>query len=559
MDAAPLEGSVEGASGTPLPGSATRGRSQLWAVTAIMGIGVLLRSVQYFGRPSMWFDELAVALNIQRHALGELVSRPLDFFQVAPAGFLALVKLSTGPLGVNELGLRLVPWLSSLAALVLFWRVATRFLAGAPLLVGLLLFGVSPALVWYGNNVKPYAGDVAFTLLLVLLGLRLRERPGDVRGALVSGLVGGLSLLLSFPAVVTAAVVGAILTVDWLRSHPRKPFVPLVALAVPWGIAAAAAVGLAQRLRAADADVYMRRFWAQDFLPAPWHGLDALLWLPERLFSILGFQLLFIAREWSFGQVFVSLCAVLACAGVVDAFRRSPVQAGLLLAPTLAAILASSARLLPFGLRVSLYAGWPLQLAVVIGLQWLASAFPRRRRLALGLASTVAAIPAVLVAVFHPPYHHQETRPVLAALARQWRPGDRLYVYPGAGYAVDFYGAPLGLTGGIVGGCHREDPRAYFREIDPLRGAARVWFVYSHSARGFREPEVIRSYLETIGRERAHIPDPYGLTGQSEAAAYLYDLSEPARLAAANWETHRFPDPFTDGPRDFCDGTRIGR
>jgi len=52
-----------------------------------------------------------------------------------------------GVLGVNELGLRLVPWLSGLVALVLFWRVATRFLVGIPLLAALLLFAVSPRLV----------------------------------------------------------------------------------------------------------------------------------------------------------------------------------------------------------------------------------------------------------------------------------------------------------------------------------------------------------------------------------------------------------------------------
>src|SRR5262245_33950997 len=280
-------------------------RLQTTAVVALLLLGALLRSVQYFARTSLSFDELAVALNVQRHPLGELMFRPLDFFQVAPPGFLALVKLSTELLGVNEEALRLLPWLCSLAALPLFWRVATRFLAGVPLLLALLLFAFSPSQVWYSNNLKPYAGDVTFTLLLVLFGLRFRERPGDVRAAFAGGVVGGLSLLLSFPAVVTAAVVMAILLGEWLRNRPRPPLTPLLALGLPWGIAALAAAGLALRLQTVEGSAYMRRFWAQDFFPAPWHGLDALLWLPDRLFSILGFQLLFIGREWTFGQVFV--------------------------------------------------------------------------------------------------------------------------------------------------------------------------------------------------------------------------------------------------------------
>ncbi|HZW88117.1 MAG TPA: glycosyltransferase family 39 protein, partial [Myxococcaceae bacterium] len=174
-----------------MPDSAGRARLHRRTVATILVLGALVRSVQYFGRPSMWFDELAIALNIQRHSLGELVTHPLDFFQVAPAGFLTVVKLSSQLVGMSEFGLRLFPWLCGLAALPLFWRVAIRFLAGVPLLVALVLFAVSPSLVWYGSNVKPYAGDVAFTLLVVLLGLRFRERPEHVRAALTGGLVGG--------------------------------------------------------------------------------------------------------------------------------------------------------------------------------------------------------------------------------------------------------------------------------------------------------------------------------------------------------------------------------
>jgi len=67
---------------------------------------------------------------------------------------------------------------------------------------------------------------------------------------------------------------------------------------------------------------------------------------------------------------------------------------------------------------------------------------------------------------------------------------------------------------------------------------------------------VIRSYLATIGEEREHIADPTGATGQAEAAAYLYDLSNPTRLATATPESHRFPNPVTGERRDLCDGTR---
>lgn len=515
--------------------------------------------MEYLGRPSFWFDELAVVLNIQERGLADLVSRPLARFQMAPAAFLASVKVGSELLGMDEIGLRIVPWLSALAGVFLFWRVAVRMLAGAPLLLALSLFSVSPSLIWYSCNVKPYSGDVAATLLLVLLSLRFQERPQDRRSAVGAGAIGGAALFFSYPAVVAAGVLGLILAWRWLRDRPRGSPAPLLWLGTLWAIAALAAGLVSVPLTAGDAAAYMRRFWAQDFMPAPWEGLAGLLWIPDRLFAALGFHLLFIAREWAFGPFVAGACAALACLGVFASFRTSPWVAALIAAPTLSALLAAAVRLLPLGLRVSLHAGWPLALFAMAGLQALRRALPDRARWApVALGALVASVPAALVLVaYRPPFHHQESRPVLEELARRWRPGDTLFVYYGGRYAAEFYGRRLGLSGWDRSGCHRGEPRQYFREIDHLRGRARVWLFYTHAAEGYREPAVIRSYLETIGTERDRIPDPFGSLGQSEAAAYLYDLSDPGRLAAATWTTHRFPEPTTGGPRILCDGTWI--
>src|SRR5262245_22242892 len=130
-------------------------------LAAVLLLGAALRTVQYLARTSFWFDELALVLNVDRRSMAELLGRPLDDQQLAPLGFLAAIKGASVVLGVNELGLRLVPWLCALAGLVLAWRVARRVLGGPATLGLLLLFAVSPALTWYGSDVKPYAGDVS--------------------------------------------------------------------------------------------------------------------------------------------------------------------------------------------------------------------------------------------------------------------------------------------------------------------------------------------------------------------------------------------------------------
>jgi len=156
-----------------------------------------------------------------------------------------------------------------------------------------------------------------------------------------------------------------------------------------------------------------------------------------------------------------------------------------------------------------------------------------------------------------PPYRCQDTRPVLAALAQRWHDGDILYVYYGAREAMDFYGKRAGFKEWTAGECHREEPRAYFREVDQLRGHPRVWFFYTHSAVGYREPEGIRSYFETIGTEHERITSPSVADAQCYAVALLYDLSDTTRLAASKWDTYPVSDTRTGGLRILCDGTRV--
>jgi hypothetical protein len=152
----------------------------------------------------MWFDELAVALNVQQRSLSLLLSQPLEFFQIAPAGFLGAVKMTSGLLGVNALGLRLVPWLSGLASLLLFWRVAVRVLR-APLLAALLLFASAlPGVV--RQQPQALRGRCRRDPAARAAGTPSGERPttGARRWSEVWSSRGAVPLL---PAVPTAAVV----------------------------------------------------------------------------------------------------------------------------------------------------------------------------------------------------------------------------------------------------------------------------------------------------------------------------------------------------------------
>lgn len=510
------------------------------ALAAVVLGGLALRSIQYFAQVDMWHDELAVARNVTDRHLIDLVSRPLDHFQVAPAGFLAMVEFSTRIIGETVAGFRFWPWLAGLASVLLFWRVADRLASGWALAAGTAVFAFSPALVWYGSSVKPYGGDVAISLLLVWLALRHLERPDNVRGAVVAGSAGGAALLLSFPAVPTAALLGMLLVASWWIRRPRTSAVALGALGAGWAVGTALSAWAALRLLDPGTDQFMRNFWGDDFPPSG-NPVTAVAWFMPRFHHVFGHSLVFIPPSGPLLTFLVMFPAGLAVVGLITLAARREGRLALLLAPVLAAFGGAFAHLLPFDQRVGIHAVWPVLVLAAAALDAGERHDRRPWRVAAGVCAILLAAPlvaAVLVA-FRPPYFPSDDeaapRAVVERLAEELQDGDGLYVYTQARHDMAFYGRQAGITAWTQGERHYDDPRGYLREVDALRGHSRVWFFWVQLDRD--EPGWIREYLATIGHERRRIPD--GEPG--EAGAVLYDLSDPTRLAAARADTFALP------------------
>lgn len=530
-------------------------------VASCLVLGAALRTIQYNARVSLWLDELALAQNIVRKPVGDLLLEPLDYQQVAPGGFLALERLAFLIGGPSELALRFTPWLASLAALLLFWRIVRRIAgdAGASRSVplgALALAAVSPALIVYAAQTKQYSSDVAAVLALLWAGLEL---AGPRPRAWTAGLIGTLALLVSVPAVLTGGAIGLVLAWNAARRGvPRWPVV--LRTGALWTPAALLTVTLARVTLSPDTAAYMQAFWTRGFAPSPWTGVEALSWFPLALKNTLGFTLFwFLARE---EPVFDALTWVLALAALPGTWwlaARNGTAAAVVLAPVAAAVAAAAAHLLPLDTRVSLWLGPPLLILSAMGFAALGEALGGRLRMLPAAAlGVIALVPAVVVTlVMRPPYRSQDLRPILQAVAKQAGPDDAVYVYYGARQAIRFYGPRAGLVRWTEGSCHRGDTRAYYRELDRFRGSPRVWFIWTHALPRYREPDAIRSYLETIGRRVSSIDDdPEDLEGGAQAV--LYDLSDPARLARATAETHDVPPEDPDERHVPCGGPAGG-
>ena len=107
-------------------------------------------------------------------------------------------------------------------ALLLFWPLARRALGERAALWGLLFLALSQHLIYYSGEAKPYSSDAFWTVLLLLLLIRIEQKP-NARWPLVALTVAAiLAVWYSYPSVFLLAGAGApVIAVLWRRQQRR--------------------------------------------------------------------------------------------------------------------------------------------------------------------------------------------------------------------------------------------------------------------------------------------------------------------------------------------------
>jgi hypothetical protein len=178
----------------------------------LIGVGVVIRIVRLILPSPIWGDEAMLALNfLNRDYLG--LTHFLDNGQVAPVLFLWVERFVVHSLGTADWALRLVPFIASTGGLLLVWDFARRTVSplAAVLAVGILAVSVWP--VSMAATVKPYAGDLFWSALLLSLAARWYNRPDRLWP--LFGLVATVPIALasSYPAVFVAGGISLYLLV----------------------------------------------------------------------------------------------------------------------------------------------------------------------------------------------------------------------------------------------------------------------------------------------------------------------------------------------------------
>ncbi len=185
-----------GAASTALRPAARWGTPAAW-VNALVLLGLALRAFGYLRDPSMWHDEAAAVLNVLGKNFAEMLG-PLFCNNPSPPLFLWAERAVVLILGDSTYALRLLPFLASAVALVLFVRIARDLLAPAAVPWAVFLFAINDHLLWHASEAKPYSIDVLGATVLLLAWSRGRGLSFG-RRLLWFGLPAPLIIWASYP------------------------------------------------------------------------------------------------------------------------------------------------------------------------------------------------------------------------------------------------------------------------------------------------------------------------------------------------------------------------
>lgn len=511
-----------------------------WVTLAALAVGVVVRLEQYAANPSIWVDEAAIARNVLDRQPRQLFD-VLDYGQVAPPGFLLAVKLSVLMCGSSEYALRVVPFVAGLVSLGMFLVVARSVLRPVGAVVATLMFSLAIPFVLFAANLKPYSSDVLVTLFVTTVVFRLQRSVLTRRSALAFALVSVPLLFCSQVAVFSLTAAGVVIAVDvFVRRRADRWY--RVAVVVFWALAVVATVGYGAWSMTTAGSVYVRRFWQAAFMPQE----GALWWLWTTTCNVFAGPSRPDAFDGSLHYAWPAMFVALLIVGTVAKCAERVTMGAVLVGPVLLSVLAAAIGVYPLGTRLNLFLLPLLLLLVVAGAEHGGRWVVHRR---YGEYVSVLLLPfAITTFVRYPlPIFPEHLRPVMRYVADNWKMGDAVWVYYGAGQAFQYYIKRIPLAGDIhIGDCNRVDPREYLHQVDVVRGRPRVWVLMAHGSGAFRfdERKLLTDYLETIGTRLDDFHAPAEDNSPRRAEVILYDLSRGDKLAVSSADRFEIRNPY---------------
>lgn len=481
----------------------------------LITIGVILRLAQYIFNRSLTEGEAPLAMNIIERSYQEL-TKPLDYVQAAPIGFLYIEKLCVNLFGNNEYALRIFPLIAGIFAIFIFYQILKIIGDDKITILGLGFFVLNDHLIYFASEVKPYSSDVFFSLLLINLTLITIKENLKISLLIITGIIGTISIWFSFPVVFVFSGTGIVLLIQIIKSKNYK------ALSIIAMVGAIAFLSLISNyficLRHYTSHKELLDFWQKNFIPFPPMSLTSLyhiVYLLLRIFKNPG--------GFSIYDIFFTLLSFII--GIFYLYRSTKTISLIFIIPLIITILFSIFKLYPFEGRVILFIAPILSIFVSAGISLLYNIVKKSSKLIAISISLILFIYPTFNAVYHliKPRAPEELRPVLEYLLKNSKEQDAIYIYYGAANAFRYYQTRFSdfPANCILGIESRNDWTGYYRDIEKLKGNNRVWFIFSHIAThlGVNEEKLFVTYLNLFGTQI----ESYRTSG---ASAYLYQFNK---------------------------------
>jgi len=188
---------------------------------AVLIFGTALHLAAYFARPSFWYDEAYLLLNIRDRGYAELLGPTLNA-QAAPPLFMWALRLLYDVFGMGELAMRFVPMVAGLLSLYVAVPLGRVAVAGPGRVFPVVFAAASIHLLKLSNDVKPYSLDVLMTELILWAGvvyLAPTSQPRSRKAEAGLLLLGVAAPWASYPAAFALAGVG----LAWFVACVRRP------------------------------------------------------------------------------------------------------------------------------------------------------------------------------------------------------------------------------------------------------------------------------------------------------------------------------------------------
>jgi hypothetical protein len=420
---------------SPSTESIRANKGTIAALLAVFALGAGLRIWYYAADFSLFFDECALAVNVQHRSFAAL-SQQLDYDQAAPLGFLYILKAVAGSLGFGPHALRLLPLISGLVAIALFYLLTRQIFSGWSLVAANLLMCFNQLAISYCAQTKQYSFELMIAVLMLLLSRPLFGPDCRAKVFWINCVVLGLLPWFAFTAVFVLAGIGLALVLDAVWNPREGGFRRIAGAFLVFGVLFAPVYFVS--IRPGMGNAALRTMWVAQYFPL--HTLSAAPgWLFHKIHEVCALTL---------GKGVLSIVAAIGitCGLAASILRRNM----LILAATGGALACFGAAVLqryPFTDRLLLFLIPAFILLLTAGFQWLSSVLPGNMRVSSDLIAAAALVWCVVLAFktyIVPPALLDEPLKALQFVRANWQTGDRLYATRLSSPCVIYYASRPG-------------------------------------------------------------------------------------------------------------------